>query len=127
MITTLMVFHAVISVLLILLVLLQFGKGAEAGLFSGGGGDAVFTGSQQGNILSKMTVVLAVLFLGNSVLLAKLQSSRSAKSLLDTEAPVAIPLNSDAAAGSTTKGKTDPAPKAADPAPAKTETKTETK
>lgn len=33
MITTLMVFHAVISVLLILLVLLQFGKGAEAGLF----------------------------------------------------------------------------------------------
>ena len=122
-----MVFHAVISVLLILLVLLQFGKGAEAGLFSGGGGDAVFTGSQQGNILSKMTVVLAVLFLGNSVLLAKLQSSRSAKSLLDSEAPVAIPLNSDAAAGSTAAGKTDPAPKAADPAPAKTETNTETK
>ena len=127
MITTLMVFHAVISVLLILLVLLQFGKGAEAGLFSGGGGDAVFTGSQQGNILSKMTVVLAVLFLGNSVLLAKLQSSRSAKALLDSEAPVAIPLNSDAAAGSTATGKTDPAPKAADPAPAKTETSTETK
>ncbi|MCO4794212.1 MAG: preprotein translocase subunit SecG [Bacteriovoracaceae bacterium] len=120
MITTLMVFHAVISVLLILVVLLQFGKGAEAGLFSGGGGDAVFSGSQKGNILSKVTVVLAIIFLGNSVFLAKLQSSRSGSSLLDSEAPVAIPLNS---------GNVDPAPKAETKTETTTkkETKTETK
>ncbi len=83
MISTLMIFHAVISVLLILMVLLQFGKGAEAGLMSGGGSEAVFTGSQQGNILSKITVVLAILFLGNSILLAKLQSKHSSKTLFD--------------------------------------------
>lgn len=99
MVTTLMVFHAVISVLLIVMVLLQFGKGAEAGLMGGSSGE-VFTASQQGNILSKITVVLAVLFLGNSVFLAKIQSNKSGSSLLDNEAPVAAPLNSDAAAPS---------------------------
>jgi preprotein translocase subunit SecG len=96
MVTTLMIFHVVISVLLIVLVLLQFGKGAEAGLMGGSSGE-VFTASQQGNILSKLTVVLAVLFLGNSVYLAKVQSTKSSSSLLDSEAPIARPLNSDAA------------------------------
>jgi preprotein translocase subunit SecG len=97
MITSLMVFHAIISVLLIVLVLLQFGKGAEAGLLSGGAGESVLSSSQQGNILSKITVVISILFLGNSVLLAKLQSSKSESSLLDSEAPISRPLNSDAA------------------------------
>lgn len=95
MINTLMIFQAIVSVLLILMVLLQFGKGAEAGLMGGSASDAVFTGSQQGNILSKITVVLSILFLGNSILLAKLQSERSGTSLMDNEAPVSRPLNSD--------------------------------
>ena len=91
-----MIFQACISVLLIIMVLLQFGKGAEAGLFSGGGAsESLSTGG--GNILSKVTVVLAVLFLGNSILLAKIQTTNASKSLLDGEAPVARPLNSDAA------------------------------
>jgi preprotein translocase subunit SecG len=90
-----MIFHIVISVLLIVLVLLQFGKGAEAGLLSGGG-DASFTGAQQGNILTKITTVLAVLFLGNSILLAKIQSTKTSSSILDGDAPVAAPLNNDA-------------------------------
>ena len=94
MVTSLMVFQAIISVLLILLVLIQFGKGAEAGLI-GGSSDAVFTGSQQGNIFSKMTVVLAIIFLGNSVYLAKVQSSVSSKSILDDEV-ITRPLNRDA-------------------------------
>ena len=93
--TTLMIFQAVVSVLLIVLVLLQFGKGAEAGLLSGGG-ESIMTGAQQGNILSKATVVLSILFMGNSVLLSKIQSEKASASLLDTEAPVARPLNSDA-------------------------------
>ncbi len=91
----LMFFQAAVSILLIILVLLQFGKGAEAGLFSGGG-DSLMTGAQQGNILSKATVVLAILFMGNSVLLARLQGKKAGSSLLDSEAPVARPLNSDA-------------------------------
>ena len=114
MINTLMVFHAVISVLLIIMVLLQFGKGAEAGLMSGGS-DAVMTGAQQGNILTKITTVLAILFLGNSIYLAKLQNTNTSKSILDGEAPIAAPLNNDAS-----QVPVAPAKKA----PVKTETKT---
>ena len=97
MIEALMIFQGVVSVLLIIMVLLQFGKGAEAGLISGGGAsDAVFSSAQTGNILSKITVVLSILFLGGSINLARLQSKTSGKSLLDSEAPVAVPLNRDA-------------------------------
>lgn len=97
MITALMVLQAIVSVLLIASVLLQFGKGAEAGLISGGASEAVFSGSQQGNILTKITAVLAVIFMANSITLAKLQAHRTSKSILDSEAPVARPLNTDQA------------------------------
>jgi len=91
----LMVLQAVISILLIIVVLLQFGKGAEAGLFSGGG-ESIMTGAQQGNILVKVTIVLSILFMGNSILLAKIEGKKANSSLLDSEAPIARPLNSDA-------------------------------
>lgn len=95
--TTLMIIHGIISILLIVSVLLQFGKGAEAGLLSGGGGESVMSGNQKGNILTKITTVLSVLFMANSILLAKIQSGKSSNSLLDGEAPIARPLNNDAA------------------------------
>lgn len=98
MIDTLMIVHGIISILLIVSVLLQFGKGAEAGLISGGVGDSMMTSSQRGNLLSKLTTILAVLFMASSVFLARLQSSTSGSSVLDGEAPVARPLNSDAQA-----------------------------
>lgn len=124
--TTLMIFQAVVSILLIVLVLLQFGKGAEAGLLSGGG-ESIMTSAQQGNILSKMTIVLSILFMGNSVLLSKIQSEKASSSLLDTEAPVARPLNSDAPAAPTTPSA-PAAPEASQTETSKSETpKEETK
>ena len=95
--TTLMILHGIVSILLIASVLLQFGKGAEAGLISGGGGgsDSVFTGAQKGNILSKITTVLSIIFMANSIILTKIQSKHSSESLLDGQAPVARPLNMD--------------------------------
>lgn len=95
--TALMVLQAVISVLLIIVVLLQFGKGAEAGLMTAAGSESIMSSSTRGNIMTKITAVLAILFLGNSILLARLQDSKFQKSLLDSEAPVSRPLNSDAA------------------------------
>lgn len=117
--SSLMIFQAIISILLILVVLLQFGKGAEAGLLGGGASEAVFSGSQKGNILSKITAVLAVLFLANSILLSKVQSSKTGSSLMDDEAPVSRRLNSDAPV----KAKVPTDKKAAPAAPVKTETK----
>ena len=108
MVTSLMVFQAIVSVLLIILVLLQFGKGAEAGLMTSAS-DSVFTGSQQGNILSKITIVLAILFIGNSLLLAKVQSVKSNKSIMDNVAPKALPFNTTQAKKAPTTTKQAPA------------------
>ena len=96
MIQTLMIIQGIVSVLLILVILVQFGKGAEAGLM-GGNTETVFTSSQQGNILSKITIGLSIIFLGLSVYLARLQGAKTNSSLLDSEAPIAAPLNSDSA------------------------------
>jgi preprotein translocase subunit SecG len=97
MITTLMIIHAIICAFIVITVLLQFGKGSEAGLMSGGAGDAVFSTGQQGNILAKVTTFLVVAFVVNCLALSKLQSIKHSKSILDGEAPVARPLNSDSA------------------------------
>ncbi len=86
MLTALTIFHAIISILLIAGVLLQFGKGAEAGLMTAES-SAVFTGSQQGNILRTITTVLVVIFLGNALLLSILRSNQSKKSILDNIVP----------------------------------------
>lgn len=106
-----MILQLIVSVLLIILVLLQFGKGAEAGLISGGGAsDAVFTGTQQGNILSKATIVLSVLFLVGSINLARLQSKKVQTSIMDSEKPVATPLNDEAPKAETKSENKEAAP-----------------
>lgn len=94
--TALMVLQAITSVLLIITVLLQFGKGAEAGLMTAAGSESIMSSSTRGNIMTKITAILAIIFLGNSILLARLQDSKFEKSLLDSEKPVSRPLNSDA-------------------------------
>lgn len=94
--TALMVLQAITSVLLIITVLLQFGKGAEAGLMTAAGSESIMSSSTRGNVMTKITAILAIVFLGNSILLARLQDSKYQKSILDTEKPVSRPLNSDA-------------------------------
>ncbi len=93
--STLMILQAVVAVILIVLVLIQFGKGAETGLMSSVG-DTTMSGATKGNILTKITVVVSIVFLGNSLLLARLESKKNVKSIMDTEAPIQRPLNSDA-------------------------------
>jgi preprotein translocase subunit SecG len=100
MITFLVTLHVVICVLLVITVLLQFGKGAEMGAVMGGGGasQAVFSSSAKGNFMTKLTAILAIGFMVNSIVLTTMKSRDAKKSLFDNEAPVAAPLNSDAEA-----------------------------
>jgi preprotein translocase subunit SecG len=122
MITTLIVIHVVICILLIVTVLLQFGKGAEAGAIMGGGGasQAVFSSSAKGNFMTKLTTALAIGFMVNSIILTTLKSRQARSSLFDNEAPVAAPLNSDAenlkAKPTTPATEAAPAPTATAPA-----------
>ncbi len=96
MITTLIVLHVIICVLLVVTVLLQFGKGAEVGAVMGGGASqAVFSSSSKGNFFTKLTTALAIGFMLNSIALTTLKSREAKKSLFDDEQELVAPLNSD--------------------------------
>lgn len=119
MITTLIVLHVIICVLLVVTVLLQFGKGAEVGAVMGGGASqAVFSSSSKGNFFTKLTTALAIGFMLNSIALTTLKSREAKKSLFDDEQELVAPLNSDttaapataAPAGTETPAATAPAP-----------------
>ncbi len=73
-------------------ILIQHGKGADAGAAFGSGSSGTVFGSQgAGNFLTRVTTVLAVIFLGNSLLLAYLatqQIKTAPASLLDRPAIV---------------------------------------
>jgi len=86
--TLLFVLQIIVAVALIIFVLIQHGKGADTGAAFGSGASSTVFGSRgSGNFLTHTTTVLAVIFLGNSLLLGYLSSHmiRSKGSLLDTE------------------------------------------
>lgn len=67
--------HIVIAFVLIVLVLLQQGKGADAGAnFGGGSSQSVFGSRGSANFLSRTTAVLATLFFITSLSLAYVAS-----------------------------------------------------
>ena len=89
----LLVFHVLIAVSVIGLILLQQGKGADAGAAFGSGASGTVFGAQgSGNFLSRTTGILATLFFATSLGLAYLanDSAKQPTSVVDqiqTEAP----------------------------------------
>jgi preprotein translocase subunit SecG len=57
------ILHIVVCVVLVLVVLLQAGKGASMGAAFGGSSQTVFGSSGPGTFLSKMTTVVAAVFM----------------------------------------------------------------
>ncbi|MCH7830372.1 MAG: preprotein translocase subunit SecG [Proteobacteria bacterium] len=83
--------HTLIALLIIVLVLLQRGKGADAGAaFGAGASGTVFGARGSGSFFSRATAILATAFFASSLTLAYLSSQTSAapSSLLD-DAPAA--------------------------------------
>lgn len=77
--------HLFICVLLIILVLLQQGKGADAGAVFGGGGNTMFGAAGADNFLTKFTTVLAICFMLSSVFLGlRGQSGGDSNRVLDS-------------------------------------------
>jgi preprotein translocase subunit SecG len=97
--TILIVVYVIVCVALVVIVLLQSGKGeGMAGVFGGGGSQTIF-GARTGDVLTKSTTVLAVLFMCLSLALALL-STRSEKSLSDEIARAAAQMPASAPASS---------------------------
>ena len=94
-----MFIHASACVLLILMVLLQAGRGAGFAIF-GGGGDTLFASPGGSNALKKATVVLASTFAMTSLMLTLISSrpglssvTGKALSIPTTPAPAAPAAN----------------------------------
>jgi preprotein translocase subunit SecG len=87
--TIVLIVHVLIAAMIIGLVLIQRGKGADAGAaFGSGASGTVFGARGSANFLSRSTAVLAMLFFGTSLGLAYLGSQRPpAESLLDIVEP----------------------------------------
>ena len=85
--TALLVMHIAICFLLIFIVLIQGGKGAELGAaFGGGSSQTVFGGRGAATFLNKATTVVAVVFMLTSLLLA-IVSVRSGSSVIKQTLP----------------------------------------
>lgn len=94
--TLILVAHVVVAVALIALVLLQQGKGADAGAAFGSGASATMFGSRgSASFLSRTTAALATVFFVTSLTLAYFSTQTSApKSIVErvqAEKPVAPP------------------------------------
>lgn len=78
----LIVFHVIISLILIFIVLLQVGKGAEAGAAFGSMGQAN-TVRSQATFMGKFTTGLAITFMLTSLVLAFMSSENAKDSVVD--------------------------------------------
>jgi preprotein translocase subunit SecG len=86
--TLLIMLHVLACLVLILIVLLQAGKGANMGAAFGGSSQTVFGSSGAGTFLGKLTAGIAVLFMLTSLTLTYTASHRSSSLIGQQKAPV---------------------------------------
>jgi preprotein translocase subunit SecG len=119
----LIIIHILVSVALIMIVLLQTGKGADMGAaFGGGSSQTLFGSTGASTFLSKATTAAAIIFMVTSLGLAYLSGHRNVESVVTgTPAPVesqtapgtaAPPAPGTAAPPTTGSGDTQPAKQA---------------
>ncbi len=87
------VVHYIVSVLLIVIVLLQAGKGADIGAaFGSGGSQTLFGPRGAATLLSKITIVVAGIFLVTSISLAEIAKGGRHRSVFEK---VPVPANAE--------------------------------
>jgi preprotein translocase subunit SecG len=111
--------HVIVCVAMVIIILLQQGKGAEVGAVFGGSSQTVFGASGAGNALTKATWALAILFFASSIFLALASSRRVTGSIFEggpfSSAPVSsvMPISKQAPKNANPAA---PGPAAANPA-----------
>lgn len=117
MIKALIIFiHIVVSIALIVIVLLQKGKGASIGSVFGGSSQTLFGATGGTTFMHKITVASAVIFMITCLMLAFTFSGRSAKSVMRGAGNQ--PIQSTQPASPEAPSANVPAPPAANPGPA---------
>ena len=92
----LVIFYVLVCIFLVLVVLLQQGKGADlAGAFGGGGSQTSFGPRSASNIMHRMTTVSFILFVVLSLALAILSGKQRSSVMESVEVPV-VPVIEEA-------------------------------
>ncbi len=87
--TIIVVVHVLVCIALILIVLLQAGKGAEMGAAFGGASQTIFGSAGAMGFLSKLTTVAAVIFMITSLLLTFSSTRKGSTIMKERPAPAA--------------------------------------
>jgi preprotein translocase subunit SecG len=104
------VVHVLVCIGLILVVLLQTGKGAEVGAVFGGSSATIFGSSGAGNFLSRLTTGMAIVFMITSLTLGYFAGRKPSETIFDNRpSPVAPPATGGP------KQESTPAPSPAQP------------
>ncbi len=81
--TILTVVHIVVCFFMVIIVLLQHGKGADVGASFGGSSQSLFGTEGPVSLMNKLTTMVAVVFMVTSVSLAYISSTSSTGSLMN--------------------------------------------
>lgn len=84
MITLIVVVHVIVCIALVIIVLLQAGKGAEMGAAFGGASQTIFGSSGSGGFMSKLTTGAAIIFMLTCLSLSYFASHRSESSVVES-------------------------------------------
>jgi preprotein translocase subunit SecG len=88
--------HILVCAILIGVVLLQQGKGADMGAVFGGSSSTVFGSSGAGNFLTRLTAACAAIFMLTSIALTYVGASRVTSTVFDEASPEPPPLEAPA-------------------------------
>src|SRR5438132_13281279 len=91
MFTALIILHVLVAFVMVGVILLQSGKGAEIGAAFGGSSQTVFGSRGAGTFLSKMTAVAATIFMVTSLSLAILSKRQNYSSTIGLDKPLPSP------------------------------------
>jgi len=91
MLTIVTIIHIIVSIGLILVVLLQTGKGADMGAVFGGSSSTIFGSSGAGNFLTRLTTGMAIVFMITSLTLGYFSGRKPASSVFDARSEQSVP------------------------------------
>ena len=91
MVIAITIIHILVSLGLILVVLLQTGKGAEMGAVFGGSSATIFGSSGAGNFLTRLTSGMAIVFMMTSLTLGYFAGHRTSATIFENRSPTVEP------------------------------------
>lgn len=76
MVSVVVAIHVIVCLSLVIIILIQHGKGADVGAVFGGSSQTTFGASSAGNAMTRATSALAVVFFATSIFLAYASTQR---------------------------------------------------